>query len=372
VSSFKFSFDDLHLLWPRCDGAVRFLSYLLKPIQNGDLPHFTDKRLGRKFHKNPETIARWRARWKKMGILKSERRGGYTYYDIDLPALEKAILAARAARAQAEIEARAQALAQRAAQDAEIAQNLRQQCSEAIDASRYFMDFGTDQSETQQRTGSKEFSVNRGPGEEDDSHETFYETKEASLPKNKKQDDDDIGGNRSIGEPKQEASNLESPAKDYQWFLAAAQRLILASGEKWNKTLEQALMELDSDRLVNVVSAFWEQSLKGNVKNAAKWLNKAAQSAARGRPYRPSQKFRLPSLLPQLVVETRAATPTVISQSSLPQWLPNWAKAEVEHLLKTVGTLDKIFGVDGGVQVEWAGQQMFLADPQGPFHRACF
>lgn len=349
MSALKFTFDDLHLLWPRADGAVRFLSYLLKPIQNGDLPRFTDKYLGRKFHKHPETVARWRARWKKKGILKADRRGGYTYYDIDLAALADAIQAARAAQEQVATEARAQALARRCEQDAQVAQDLRQQCRSAINADRHFADFEVDQLGIQQRTSLKESFVIKEPGKT--SGEQFK------------------SGTGELKRQNQDTTAMSDRSQDHQWFLAAAQRLVMASGEKWNKTLQKALTGLDGDRLINVISSFWEQTLKGNIQNAPKWLNKAAQNAAKGMTYRPSQKFRLPSQLPPLVAAAPVPAMPVVSQSCLPLWLPSWAKAEVENLLKTIGSADQIFEVDGGIQLQWAGQQLFLADPQGPFQR---
>ena len=96
---------------------------------------------------------------------------------------------------------------------------------------------------------------------------------------------------------------------------------------------------------------------------------KTPKYAAKGMTYRPSKKFRLPSQLPPLVAAAPVPAMPAVSQSCLPLWLPSWAKAEVENLLKTIGSVDQIFEVDGGVQLQWAGQQLFLADPQGPFQR---
>jgi hypothetical protein len=369
----KIPFKDLHLLWPRGDGAVLFLSYLITASQNGNIPRFTDKWFARKRRKHTATIARWRARWESMGILKTQRRGQATHYVIDWVALDLAIREARRLDDLAQTEARGQAIAARVARDAQIAEELRQQCLTADPVTQHLADSNSDNCQLLQETKKKRSSVltdeesrfheNQGSHiseseelEPEPEPKTNLETKKQSHPE---AESDETFKNASENNHQENAISAAARA----WFFEAAKRLIANSGKRWNKTLQLALNALDTDRLINLISAFWEQTLKGNVQDGPKWLCKAAQKVANGNSYRPTRKFRVPGHLP----EPPAIAPAPGPSSTLPSWLPAWAVRPAEILLKAIGSFDRIETVDGGVQVFWDGGKQFIADPQGGF-----
>jgi hypothetical protein len=366
-------FKDLHLLWPRGDGAVRFLSYLLAASRNGNTPRFSDRQLSKKFIKHPGTIARWRARWEAIGILKTKRRGPSTHYVVDIAALEIATLEARRLHDQAETEARAQAIARQVALDTETAETLRQQCLAADLVTQHFADLEPTISRSLQETREKrsfvltdkEGSFHENLGShilEPDAQNPEPEPEtnpNATRQSHPEAESDETFKNASENNHQENAISAAARA----WFFEAAKRLIANSGNRWNKTLQLALNALDTTQLINLISAFWEQTLKGNVQDGPKWLCKAAQKVANGNSYRPTRKFRVPGHLP----EPPAIAPIPGPSSTLPSWLPAWAVRPAEILLKAIGSFDRIEMVDGGVQVFWDGGKQFIADPQGGF-----
>lgn len=369
----KIPFKDLHLLWPRGDGAVLFLSYLITASLNGNIPRFTDKQLARKYRKHTETIARWRARWENMGVLKTQRRGQATHYVIDWVALDLAVREARRLDDLAQTEARGQAIAARVARDAQIAEELRQQCLAADPVTQHLADSNSDNCQPLQKTKEKEFFVLKN--REGNFHENQgSQTSEPEDPEPEPEPKTNLDPARQLdSEVESDETSKNTSENNSQenaisaavraWFFEAAKRLIAHSGKLWNKTLHQALNALHTDRLINLISAFWEQTLRGNVQDGPKWLCKATQKVANGVSYRPTRKFRVPGHLPEAPTIAPAPSPS----STLPSWLPAWAVRSVEILLKAIGTFDRIEAVDGGVQVFWDGGRQFIADPQGGF-----
>jgi hypothetical protein len=367
----KIPLKDLRLLWPRGDGAVLFLSYLITASLNGNIPRFTDKWFANNRQKHTGTIARWRDRWETMGVLKTKRRGQATHYVIDWVALNLAIREARRLDDLAKTEARSRAIAARVARDAQIAEELRQQCLTADPVTQHLADLQPDSCQPLQETKEKEFFVLK------DSEGNFYKNQEShhpspdpepkSNPKPAKQSDPEVESNEtSKNSLKNNSQENAIPAAQRTWFLDAAKRLIINSGKAWNKTLQTALEALNTTQLINLVSAFWEQTLRGNVQDAPKWLCKAAQKVANGQSYRPTRKFHLPKQLPQ---PPAAEILTPPKHSTLPTWLPTWAIPNVEALLQRVGSFTWIDEINdgGGIRVNWAnGHQDFL-NPRGAF-----
>jgi hypothetical protein len=369
----KIPFKDLHLLWPRGDGAVLFLSYLITASQDGNIPRFTDKQLARKYRKHTATIARWRDRWETMGILKTQRRAQATYYVIDWVALDLAIREARRLDDLAQTEARAQAIAARVARDAQTAETLRQQCLSADSVTQHLAESNSDNCKPLQETNEKRSFVlkdREGSFHENQGSHILEPTAQNPEPEpetnpsatrqsHPEAESDETSKNASENNHQENAI----PAAARAWFFEAAKRLIANSGKAWNKTLQQALNALDTDRLINLISAFWEQTLRGNVQDGPKWLNKAAQKVANGHSYRPTRQFRVPGYLPEPPAIAAAPGPS----NALPSWLPAWAVRPAEILLKAIGRFDRIEEVDGGIQVFWDGGKQFIADPQGGF-----
>lgn len=346
-SGFTCTIRDLHLLWPLGTAAIQCLAYWLRPTLNGEVPAYTDKFLGKTWLRTTETVARWRARWEALGIIKTIRRGGQTYYSLNLVTLEAQIRAAQLAKEQADQEARDRKLAQRVQRADEVAEILRQQWRDANIPTQHDLDLQPDIVPIQQETDlQKEYFVLDEPEKADCGDPQPLPSK-PPIP--------------TIPKP---VSSSSIP-QDLQWFMTAAQRLVIASGESWSPTLQKALEALDPNRLINTVSALWEQTLKGNVRSAARWLNQASQKARQGPGYRPSKAFKLPSQLPPL--PTAAPIAPTASPGPIPPWIPTWAKPVLDQIVQAVGCVDRILEVDGGVEAWFDGRRQFIPDPRGPY-----
>jgi hypothetical protein len=367
----KIPLKDLRLLWPRGDGAVLFLSYLITASLNGNIPRFSDKWLAKDRRKHPGTIARWRDRWETMGILKTKRRGQATHYVIDWVALNLAIREARRLDDQAKTEARSRAIAARVARDAQTAEDLHQQCLAADTTTQHFADSEPNNHQALQRTEEKEFFVLKDREssfhENQGSHHPSPEPEPQTNPNATRQSHPEAESDETFkNASKNNHQENAIPAAQRTWFLDAAKRLIINSGKAWNKTLQTALEALNTTQLINLVSAFWEQTLRGNIQDSPKWLCKAAQKVANGHSYRPTRKFHLPKQLPQPPAAEILIPP---KHSILPTWLPTWAIPNVEALLQRVGSFTWIDEINdgGGIRVNWAnGHQDFL-NPRGAF-----
>jgi hypothetical protein len=368
-----FPYGEFHSLWPRADGAIRFLSYIYRACSDGHIPRLTDELLAEILEKHPVTIGRWRAHWESVGILKTKQRHGGTHYAIDHIALAIAVAEGKAKKERARTEARARKLVRRVARDTETAELLRQQCLTSFPQTQQFAELKPKISTPLQETRKKrsfvlkdsenDLNENRGshilepdaqnPGPEPETNPNA--TRQSHL----EAESDETFKNASENNHQENAISAAARA----WFFEAAKRLIANSGKRWNKTLQLALNALDTDRLINLISAFWEQTLKGNVQDGPKWLCKAAQKVANGNSYRPTRKFRVPGHLP----EPPAIAPAPGPSSTLPSWLPVWAVRPAEILLKAIGSFDRIETVDDGIQVFWDGGAQFIADPKGRF-----
>jgi hypothetical protein len=366
-----FDYKELHLLSPRSDGSVRFLSYIYAACSNGNIPRLTDEYLGDTLEKHPVTIGRWRALWESMGILKTKQRHTCTHYAIDYIALTIAISEAKARKQQAKANARAKAIARRVTLDAKTAEHLRQQCLTSFPQTQPIVNSQPNHSAQLQKTREERSFVLK------DRESSFHENQGSHHPSLEPEPKTSL---EAIRQSHLEAESNETsktspnnshpenaiPAAQRAWFLDAAKRLIINSGKAWNKTLQTALEALNTTQLINLVSAFWEQTLKGNVQDAPKWLCKAAQKVANGHSYRPTRKFHLPKQLPQPPAAEILIPP---KHSILPTWLPTWAIPNVEALLQRVGSFTWIDEINdgGGIRVNWAnGHQDFL-NPRGAF-----
>jgi hypothetical protein len=366
-----FPCKELHSLWPRAGGPIRFLSYIGAASSDGHIPRFTDELLAYHLDAHPVTIGRWRAFWESVGILKTKQRYGGTHYVIDQIALAIAVAEGKAKKEQARVEAQGRKLARKVARDTETAELLRQQCLTSFPQTQQFAELDPNISGSLQETNEKrsfvlkdrEGSFHENQGSHHPSPEPEPKTSlESTRQSHPEAESDETSKNASENNSQENAI----PAVQRAWFLDAAKRLIINSGKAWNKTLQTALETLNTIQLINLVSAFWEQTLKGNVQDAPKWLCKAAQKVANGHSYRPTRKFHLPKQLPQ---PPAAEILTPPKNSTLPTWLPTWAISHVEALLQRIGSFTWIDEINdgGGIRVNWAnGHQDFL-NPRGVF-----
>ncbi|WP_238154304.1 hypothetical protein [Synechococcus elongatus] len=285
----EITFPVLQLLWPRGDGAVRMLMYLLKLVLNQQLPNFTDRQLAKRFYRSTRTIERWRARWEDLGVLTSDYVKGRTWYGINLPRLRELIAQAQIALQAKQAEAHAQQLQARqqlideltvklvTISDLETSlprhdDNLQPDILSSADTDLNFISCST----TNESAAAEAISY---PAHMTESR-TLAEQHKRSSPKKSK-----------TGERIRESTVNQS--KNRRYWIEAAQRLVSLCGQQWNQTLTQLLESLEFADLVRAVCAFWEQVSRGNVKNAPAWLTRAVQ-----RRYRATRRFVLPDHLP--------------------------------------------------------------------------
>jgi hypothetical protein len=366
----RYCIENIRLLVPRAPDCASFLAYLLTPALAGEQPSFPDKFFARKFNRHPETVARWRARWEDLGILKTKQLGTKTQYAIDFGVLDRVIEEAKVAKAKADAEACQRDLLRRAEKAEAIANELLSQCSQVLPTP------GPD----------LEIDVSSGPnilrGQQITNLNNFFVlTDEEKVAKNLEgipdfldlepdlnQDEQDQGQEQSrsqgFKQDLRDPSAFNSEQSEMSWFRAAAERLVQRAGQQWNPTLQAAIEGLPRVDLANTVAAFWQQSLRGKVVNGAAWLNAAINAVKRGKPFLPTERFRLPSRLPDLP-EPSAPIEEPQPIGTLPDWVPVWAREWVLSCIEKFGPCDRLDEVDGGLQGQWGGHRAFLPRPGG-------
>ena len=286
----EITFPQLQLLWPRGDGAVRMLMYLLKLVLSEKTPNFTDLQLAQCFFRSTRTIERWRAHWEALGVLTSKQAHGRTWYWVNLPRLKELIAQAQIAQQVKEAEARARKL------------QARQQLIEELTAKLVTMG-DLELSATRHNDGSQP-DILSGTNTNLKSISCTTRTEESSGAEPLRTGDDHpeprtaAKQHRSLSR-KGSPTDREAPAspvnqsRNRRYWLDVAKRLVATCGQQWNKNLSQLLEGLEFSDLVRAVCAFWEQVNRGNVKNAPAWLTRAVQ-----RRYQATKRFVMPDRLP--------------------------------------------------------------------------
>lgn len=363
--SVAITYENLHRLWPRGDGAVRMLMYLWRIVCQGYVPNFTDAQLAQRFFRKPATIQRWRARWEAHGILLTSFRCQRTFYEINTVALQEAIQAAMQEEEARQMEAKARQLEKKTRLFNEISQNLRSQWTKA-----HLAGDQNDRSElikTQDSTTSSPLNqslVPKEPGNDTAIRKTgvaaddtgsignttmlqLEEARQVNVPL--------LSQQSLVLGPELDPKDL-SQDKMRVWMIEAAKRLVELSGHRWNRNLQRLLDGLDTPAVIRAVSSLWEQSQKGNVKAAPKFLTRAVQ-----RKYSCSKRWSLPDNLPGVSPGPAPGLLDTGDSIIFPDWLPAWSRELLEKLHRQGYALSRYELVDGGIQIwtEAAGVQFF-------------
>ena len=362
MSSIPITYENLHLLWPRGDGAVRMLMYFWRIVCQGNVPNFTDKQLGGRFNRAPATIARWRVRWKRKGILLSTTRCQRTFYEINVEALKTAIQAALTAKEEREAEQKAKEIAQRVKVSTEISENLRQQWQKTHNQSDHFDQLSEIKTDGSTTSGSNQSFVTGEPVNGLALHDGLRGTGEA-----KPIDAADTTYTGNVPIPSLQDNQLlkigaDCDSKDLkgdamrQWVMEAARRLVIQRGQRWNKNLEQLICQTETPLLIRAVASLWEQSQRGNVREAPKFLTRAIQ-----RKYSCSKGWSWPDELPAVPAQYAGlqVNPAPSGVPLFPDWLPAWATAWLEKAVAMGTQINRFELVDGGLQV-WTDQGIGL------------
>jgi hypothetical protein len=120
----SYTFNKLLPLWPRVEGAIWLLHWVVKDTLAGKVPCLTDSAIGKKVRRSPTSVARWREHWESMGILVTQQQGRHIEYLLNFEALDKAIAQVKAAEAEAELAAQMKVVARRAEQEQAMLQRL--------------------------------------------------------------------------------------------------------------------------------------------------------------------------------------------------------------------------------------------------------
>ena len=367
MSSLPITYKNLHLLWPRGDGAVRMLMYFWRITCQGNIPNFTDKYLGNHFNRAPATIARWRARWESKGILLTTTRCRRTFYEVNTVALKEAIEEAVAAQEEREAEQKAKEIARRVKVSTEISENLRQQWQQAHSQSDHFDQLSPIAIGGNTTSISNQSSVTDKPVNglaANDGLSGIEETKpfQAATPQREEVAIPSLQNN----EPPKMGANCDSQDLNgdsmREWMMEAARRLVVQRGQRWNKNLEKLIRETGTPLVIRAVSSLWEQSQRGNVREAPKFLTRAIQ-----RKYSCSKGWILPSELPSVPAQYSGVqvSPASSAIPLFPDWLPAWATAWLENVLASGKQIDRFELVDGGVQVWTERGIVFQPMPSG-------
>lgn len=352
--SVSITYENLHRLWPRGDGAVRMLMYLWRIVCQGAVPNFTDEQLAKRFFRQPATIRRWRARWEEKGILITSFRCQRTFYEVNIVALQEAIQAAILEEEVRERESKALRLEKKTRLFDEISQKLRSQWTKTHLASDQ-----SDRSElitTQGSTTSIPLNQSSVPDKPESglADNNSGLALEGEILGNAPQSNAEVKPARIFSPSEQSLApgqNVDSKdlVRDEMrlWMMEAARRLVEQNGQQWNQNLQRLLDGLETKSIIRAVSSLWEQSQKGNVRNAPKFLTRAVQ-----RKYFCTKGWSLPDELP--------GAPFTLNSSPLdpkgtllafPHWLPVWAKQLLEKLVGQGEQLNRYELVDGGIQI---------------------
>ena len=330
------------------------LMYFWKIVCQGGVPNFTDKQLAKRYQRTPATIARWRARWEGKGILLTTTRCRRTFYELNIDALQEAIEEAVAAQDEREAEQKAKQIERQVKVATEISEKLRQQWRQQHDQSDHF-----DRS-SQIKTGvsttsiSNQSSVTGKPVSGLAVHDDLGGAEEAKLLQAATTQGKEVATpSPQNNEPIKMGADCDSQdlSKDSMrgWMMEAARRLVVQRGQKWNKNLEKLIRETETPLLIRAVSSLWEQSQRGNVREAPKFLTRAIQ-----RKYSCSKGWTLPSELPSVPAQYSSGVqvnPTSSATPLFPDWLPAWATAWLEKAVAAGTQVDRFELVDGGLQV---------------------
>jgi hypothetical protein len=125
------------------------------------------------------------------------------------------------------------------------------------------------------------------------------------------------------------------------------------SGQRWNRALTRLLEGLETDRLIRAVTAFWEQCLRGNVRNTAAWLTRAVQ-----RGYRATKRFVMPDGLPE-VLPVQGAEPwqSALSLLQSPYSQESWYQSYVRQF----GEEPRIDETEDGLAAWWGNRLIPLS-----------
>ncbi len=102
--------------------------------------------------------------------------------------------------------------------------------------------------------------------------------------------------------------------------------MVEQSGQRWNRALTRLLEGFETDHLIRAVTAFWEQCLRGNVRNAPAWLTRAVQ-----RGYRATKRFVMPDGLPDGVPVRAEPWQSVLSLMQSPYAQEAWYQSYVRQ-----------------------------------------
>lgn len=353
MSSIPITYENLHLLWPRGDGAVRMLMYMWRIVCQGNVPNFTDKQLANRYFRTPATIARWRARWESKGILLTTTRCRRTFYEVNTDALKEAIEEAVAAQEEREAEQKAKEIARRVKVSTEISENLRQQWQQAHSQSDHFDQLLPITIGGSTTSISNQFLVTGKPVNDlaaGNNSQVAIETKPSATPSIEKEARSIPPLENSKFDEKGAICDSQDLSRDSMrnWLIEASQRLVMQRGQRWNKNLEQLVRQAETPLLMRAVSSLWEQSQRGNVREAPKFLTRAIQ-----RKYSCSKGWTWPDELPAVPVQYSAAQASLASSAVplFPDWLPDWATAWLEKAVAAGTEVDRFELVDGGLQV---------------------
>jgi hypothetical protein len=287
-----------------------FIRLVLKRQLDGSPARFTDGYLATKLGCCAETIANLRAWCEQHVGLRSVFRGWRGHgYEFDLPVLARAVAdAVEAAMERMEKWRRnCQEALERGTQEA-----LRSSHDKAsLDQSRKlpepnigdfqanteqnsincFLEQGQAADEADSALGEDHPLSLKGPGYFASGPDSTLAAVSASL-----------NGPEALPPTTSQTANLPPAAASplapqtalWRHWLECAKQLVSSCGERWNPNLQRLCEGLDGESLKRAVLAFWEQLLKGKVRNAPAWLTTAIQ-----RRFAPSKSFVPPSGMPQ-------------------------------------------------------------------------
>ena len=330
------------------------LMYFWRIVCQGYVPNFTDEQLAKRFFRKPATIRRWRARWEAKGILITSFRCQRTFYEVNVLALQDAIQTAIAEEEARDREAKARRLEKNTRLFDEIGQKLRSQWTknhltsdqndrlELITTQGCTTSIPLNQSFVQREPGNGLATSNSGLAANGETFRAARQFKADAKPVSIfSSSEQDLASQEAL------ESNDLGQDKMRLWMVEAARRLIKQNGQQWNRNLQRLLDGLETKNIVRSVSSLWEQSQKGNVRNAPKFLTRAVQ-----RKYCCTKGWSLPEELPPGPLHfNNPIPPTVRDSLSFPDWLPAWAKKLLESVIHQGHHLSRYELVDGGIQV---------------------
>jgi hypothetical protein len=347
----EFTYGRLHLLRPRCGEAIRFLMYLLRIQEKGQVVRVTDSYLAKRFLRAPATIARWRAWLERLCILHTHQdHGQATQYVVDLEALRRALQQVEAEQERLEQQRRNQRLLQEIEHQEQIDDKLRQLCDLSFsitDQDDRFepINMGGTYTDSENR-----FLVNTI---REDWSDSATDALTGDLPVMHLQQLDGEAAQglttaqpNSLSTPPNETRATQSRTRTY--FLEVAKRLVEQSGQRWNRALTRLLEGLETDRLIRAVTAFWEQCLRGNVRNASAWLTRAVQ-----RGYRATKRFVIPDGLPH---EKPSGSPEPWRSASALRQSPYAQESWYQSYVRQYDQEPRIEETEDGLAVLWGSK----------------